>query len=127
MLDPGSVVRESEFAQVAATGSLGQRFQAGALRILAGQRLTAEQRADFTGQARGLMFAQRRTQLRIEQQFRSIAERSGLPPDDVVVDFVGELRDASAGLATPAAGAPAGTPAPTIVIEYDLSGNRITK
>lgn len=134
MLDPGSVVRESEFAQIAATGSFGDRLMAGAQRLLVGERLTDDQRADFLGRAQDLMMAQQRTQSRLEEQFRGIAARSKLPPEDVVVDFMGDLRDRFPSLAPGQAGATpgAGTAAtgssavPTIEIEYDLSGNRVT-
>ena len=92
MLDPGSVVRESEFATVAATGSFGQRLQAAAEQFLAGNRLTDEQRKDFAERAELLMTAQTRSQLMLEQQFRDIAQRAGINGEDVVVDFVGPLR-----------------------------------
>ena len=51
MLDPGSVVRESEFATAAATGSYGQRIQASVQRVLSGERLASKMRADFVGKA----------------------------------------------------------------------------
>ena len=93
MLDPGSVVRESEFAQVAATGSLGDRFVAGAQKLLVGERLSDAQRHDFVARAEDLMRNSARHQLRLEQQFSAIADKEGLGADLVVVDFLGPYRD----------------------------------
>jgi len=55
MLDPGSVVRESEFATAAASGSLGDRFIAVGTKILKGERLAPAQRADFMNRA-GMLY-----------------------------------------------------------------------
>ncbi len=121
MLDPGSVVRESEFAQVAATGSFGQRMQAAAERFLRGERLTDEQREDFRERSELLMRAQARSQLNLEQQFRAIAQRAGINPDDVVVDFVGPYRAAFPGAAEVRQGEPAAAPRPRFKV--DLQGN----
>lgn len=92
MLDPGSVVRESEFAQIASTGSFGERLQAAAQKYLSGERLTVEQRSDFTSRAESLMRQQLDSQLQLEDEFRGIAERSELRTANVVVDFVGPYR-----------------------------------
>lgn len=86
ILDPGSVVRETEFATAAKTGSLPQQIQAAATRVVNGQRLTEQQRADFVGRAKALYDAtQGRHSTRVKQ-FSSMASRSGLPSDLVVVD-----------------------------------------
>lgn len=92
MLDPQSVVRESEFAQAAATGSFGERIQAGVERILTGKRLAPEMRADFVSQAEGLFKRALSQQTQLEQVYSSVAARSGLDPTRVVVDYVGDLR-----------------------------------
>ena len=96
MLDPASVVRESEFAQAAATGSLGQRFVAVGARLFEGKRLSDDIRADFANQAELLMEMQLKTQLQLEAQFRDLATRAGINPDDVVIDFVGPFRPGGA-------------------------------
>src|SRR5690606_15297239 len=51
VLDPGSVVRESEFATAAASGSFGDRIQAATDQIISGKRLSPEQRLDFLQRA----------------------------------------------------------------------------
>ena len=85
MLDPGSVVRESEFANAAATGSFGERFQAAGERIVSGRRLSEEMRADFVSRSKQLMEAQNGSFENIATQFRGIAERRSLNPDNIVV------------------------------------------
>jgi hypothetical protein len=87
MLDPGSVVRESEFATAARNGSLGTQMQAQVERLLSGQRLTDEQRKDILGQADRILKAQRRTYDQHRSQYRGLAERYKLDPDAVTPDF----------------------------------------
>lgn len=87
LLDPGSVVRESEFALAATAGSYGERIKAEASRIMAGERLSDAMRADYKGRADDLFTAQKNSYNQIKKQYRTIAERSGLNPDDVTVDF----------------------------------------
>lgn len=54
MLDPGSVVRESEFATAQNTGSIGQRFIAMFNRAKLGMRLSAPQRKELMQSTMGL-------------------------------------------------------------------------
>ncbi|MBU6188412.1 MAG: hypothetical protein KGR68_03765 [Betaproteobacteria bacterium] len=89
LLDPNSVVRESEFATAARTGSLDQRVGAAVLRVLNGERLTVEQRADFVRQADLIAEAQRRSYTRLRDQYSGIARRAGIPVDQVIVDHEG--------------------------------------
>ena len=124
MLDPGSVVRESEFAQAAATGSFGQRLQAAGVRLLEGKRLSADQREDFVEVSEMLMRVQLRTQFDLEEQFRSLAIRAGINPDDVVIDFVGPFRSGVSG-APPASVGEVSAEPPTPRVRYDLNGERI--
>lgn len=137
MLDPGSVVRESEFAQVAATGSWGERLQGAAIRFLSGERLTEEQRTDFLARSEDLMRAAGTSQLHLEEQFRGVAEREGVAADQVVIDFLGPYRDRvavkpAAGKAAPQAGPKPGEAAAAGKggegkrrIRIDLEGNVI--
>lgn len=124
MLDPGSVVRESEFAQAASTGSFGQRFVAVGARLLEGKRLSDDIRAGFADQAELLMVVQLRTQLQLEATFRDLAQRAGFNSADVVLDFVGEFRSMFPGAAPASTGQAA--PRRTMPrLRFDLSGNRI--
>jgi hypothetical protein len=87
LLDPTSVVRESEFAMAAASGSFGERVQGAAQRILTGERLPDSLRNSFLAEAQNLYTNNRRTYDRIVEQYRGIAERYGLPVEQVLPDF----------------------------------------
>jgi hypothetical protein len=87
MLDPTSVVRESEFAAAAAAGSYGERIQGAAQRILSGARLPDSLRQAFIDEARNLFDNQRRGYDRIGETFRGMATRNGLNPEDIVLPF----------------------------------------
>jgi hypothetical protein len=87
MLDPGSVVRESEFATAAATGSYGERMKAAVLKIWAGERLSPSMRKDFVEKASVLMEGMQKQHTKREENYRNIAEKNMLPVDEVVVDI----------------------------------------
>lgn len=122
ILDPGSVVREGEFATAQNAANWSGRMRSLYNAVVEGTRLTEEQRADFLGRAEDLMRAQTASQRRLEDQFRGIAERSGVNPDDVVVDFIG--KDGDGGPAAEQAGATPSAAQPRR-IAYDLQGNPI--
>ena len=88
MLDPGSVVRESEFAQAAATGSLGQRFVAVGTKLREGKRLTPEQRADFYDSAKKLFDEANRQHETLKGQYMTLADQTGLNHENIVTDFL---------------------------------------
>lgn len=85
--DPGSVVRESEFATAQNATSLVGRLGAGAQRVVNGERMLPEQRQDFIDTANRLFQSQKRNQKALEQQFSGIAQRAGIDPQDVIIDF----------------------------------------
>lgn len=87
MLDPGSVVRESEFATAAASGSYGQRIQAGVNRVLSGQRLAPEMREDFLSKSGELLKGMQEQHRKRENSYKGIAGKNNLPVDEVVVDI----------------------------------------
>ena len=87
MLDPGSVVREAEFATAAQSGSFGDVIKAQVERIMSGQRLAPNMRADFVFQAEGLMKKQERQFQAIQNQYKGIAERSGVDTSNVILDM----------------------------------------
>jgi hypothetical protein len=132
ILDPNSVVRESEFATAQASSAWLQEQEeigvtvprpvASAIRQIAtGKRLSDAQRADFVEQARNMLNAQTKTQLQLETQYRDLAERQGVDPRNVVVDFLGPLREEDT--AQGGQGQPTGTPSFTI----DLMGRTVNK
>lgn len=100
ILDPGSTVREGEFANAQNSAGVPDRVRAFYNNTMRGERLTEGQRADFMGQAGALYNTQKESQDALEGTFRGLAERSGLRPENVVVDFQGDLRDFSPEPAT---------------------------
>jgi hypothetical protein len=87
VLDPGSVVREGEFANAQNTGSVPQRIWAQYNKVLRGERLTTTQRADFMFQATNVA-RQRSDKLQnVIDWYREVAERRGLNPDDIAYDY----------------------------------------
>ena len=102
ILDPGSVVRESEFANAEITGPLLAKFfnvpvPAGIVRarekLLRGGRLAPEQRNDFVSRARKLFAAGEKQQEKTTRNFVDLATRNGIDPANVIVD-VGLAQDA---------------------------------
>lgn len=103
LLDPGSVVRESEFATAAASGSFGEQVQGAVQRVLSGQRLPPTLRAAFKNEATNIYGAQRKGFENISKTYGDLAGKYGIPVDQVVYDY-------SAGGAAPvpqSSGAPA--------------------
>lgn len=101
LLDPGSVVRESEFATAAASGSFGERMQGLVGRVLSGERLPDSLRSDFLAEADKIHTIQRQGYDRVASQYGEIADRSGIKRGDVLVDYGAP----SAPVATPSAAA----------------------
>lgn len=86
ILDPGSTVRETEFANAENAGSIPQRIWAQFNKVQSGERLSPEQRKDFVGRAGKLFGAARAQHAKRETQYRALAKRSKVDPDLVVFD-----------------------------------------
>lgn len=78
ILDPGSTVREGEFANAAAAGSYGERIQAAAQKIVNGERLSDEMRRDFVSRAAGLFEGQENIYNKSSSEFKRLAKDAGL-------------------------------------------------
>lgn len=87
LLDPGSTVREGEYATAQNAGSVPQRIRAQYNAVVDGTKLDETMRADFLKQSKGLFGAQERAQKKLSEQFRKTAKASGIDPENVVVDF----------------------------------------
>lgn len=87
MLDPNSVVREQEFANAQNAAGVPDRIRNVYNRILAGERLNPNQRKDFISQAEKLHTSSRKQYEAVRSQFGSIAKKSGLRPDQIMVDY----------------------------------------
>lgn len=118
MLDPGSTVRESEFANAQNAAGIPDRIRNIWNRAKSGERLADGQRDDFVSQAEGLMRAQRGKQLELETQYKGIAERGGINPADVVIDYQGPYRKGGGGSSASGGGG-------QTRVEYDLQGKPI--
>lgn len=115
-IDPGSTVREGEFATAEEAGGVPDRIVTLYNRLVTGERLSPEQRADFAEQAELQFSIYERAQLRHEEQYRNIAISQGMEPDRVVVNFRG------AGQPGDVTGAQQGGAGEPIVLDYDLQG-----
>lgn len=78
LLDPGSVVRESELMMAMQASGALDRFTNTADRILKGHKLTPEQRKDFYSAGEALFNASRDRYAQTVEQYSSIAKQYGL-------------------------------------------------
>jgi len=89
LIDPGSVVRENEFATAQNAAGVPERIRSTYNRLVSGERLTPEQRADFVGQAEKLYGAALEAQKGIDDLYTGIANRSGVDPANVITRWTG--------------------------------------
>ena len=87
ILDPGSVVREGEFATAQNAAGVPDRVMNLYNRMLSGERLNPTQRQDFVAQAHGLFDRQEQQYQAVQNQYRGISERSGLDPRNTILDY----------------------------------------
>ena len=87
VLDPGSTVREGEFANAQNAGSIDDRVRSLYNQIIAGTRLSEDQRGDFVNRAGRLYGNAEQGYLKTENFYRGVAERAGLNPDEVMPSY----------------------------------------
>ncbi len=86
LLDPGSTVREGEYATARDTGNVSQRVRAIYNKMVMGTTLTPEQRADFVDRSVRL-YKKAETQFgKVTDQYSKLAEEQGLPIDQIIID-----------------------------------------
>lgn len=90
MLDPGSVVRESEFRTAASVGSYGEQVQQWLQKASSGEGLTPNQRKWFKDRAGILYYEQRRKHTKLRGEYKRIAKEYGVKPERVIVDYYGD-------------------------------------
>lgn len=83
MLEPSSVVQETEFAIAANAGGLLGRLQAIATKVENGQFLSPEQRADFERLAGQYLSAAQQQEGPVRESYQAIIENYGLNPVNV--------------------------------------------
>jgi hypothetical protein len=84
VLDPGSTVREGEFATAQNAGGVDQRAVALYNRVLKGERLSPEQRADFVDRSGRLYKGAVGNQEEIEKDYEAKAKGAGVRPEQVI-------------------------------------------
>lgn len=85
VLDPGSTVREGEFATAQNAGGISDRVMAMYNKALKGERLSDNIRADFVNRSDRLYKTAVTNQEKTEDKFSGIAKRAGVNPDNVVI------------------------------------------
>lgn len=85
-LDPGSTVREGEFATAQQAGSVPSRIIAQYNKVLEGERLAPEQRADFVKKAGQLWQGQKELETKRRAKYEKLATRASVDPLDVIGD-----------------------------------------
>jgi hypothetical protein len=87
LLDPGSVVRESElYIAMDATGVLDKATNYYS-RLSRGEKLTPSQREDFRNIATQLYKAAENTKLNYDKQYEEIAKNNNLDPSKIIVNY----------------------------------------
>ena len=86
MLDPGSVVREGEFATAQNAGGVDARVRARYNQALEGKLLSEEQRADFLASAGRVLVPYRDQFETFKQRYSTLAQSQGVKPSDVVIN-----------------------------------------
>lgn len=86
MLDPGSVVREGEYALVGRAQGLTGRALVALQRIDSGEALTPELRADLRETAQRVLEGRRSRYDALVNQYRGYAEEDGFDPNRIVPD-----------------------------------------
>ena len=87
MLDPDSVVRESEFATAANSAGVPERIRATWNRVSSGERLSQKTRLDFMSRSQKLYDRQLKTQRRLDGRYSKLSRNFGVPSNLVVQDF----------------------------------------
>lgn len=87
LLDPGSTVREGEFATAQNAGGVPERIIAQYNRLVSGERLAPETRRQFLDQAQGLYEQASRDYQRTKTHYGELAKRYGADPANVTAEF----------------------------------------
>jgi hypothetical protein len=104
MVDPGSTVREGEFATAANAGGIPDRIVGWYNRALRGEKLPPDIRVQFKAEAKKLLEAQASRYEESAKPYRRLAEQAGVNPSDVILDLgLQGLLGADQSPATPAA------------------------
>lgn len=87
ILDPTSSVKEGEYASAKNAASVPEQVRNAYNNAMAGTLLSDKQREDFRARADEIKDAQLEVQERLGGQYSTLAKRSGVAPEDVVLSF----------------------------------------
>lgn len=96
MLDPGSTVREGEFANAQNSGGVPAMVVAKYNQIISGERLDDTIREDFLDRSASLYNAQYGEARKTADQYRKLAEKAGVDADSVIATLDGRGRTGTA-------------------------------
>lgn len=103
MLDPGSVVREGEFATASNAAGVPTRVMNTYNKILSGEQLSESQRKDFTRQARELYLAAEKREKEVRGGLTKVADSYKLNKENI---FSGKIEEPDTSPPKPVAGGP---------------------
>ena len=86
MLDPGSVVREGEFATAQNAGGVDARTRALYNSLISGERLSETQRRDFVDSAGRVLAPYRDSFMTTKLRYEQLATQNGLQPGQVIIN-----------------------------------------
>ena len=115
MLDPGSVVREGEFATAQNAAGVPERIQNIYNQVVSGQRLSPSQRQSFKGQAGKLYSTAQTQEAQVRQGIERIAKGYGLNTANIFytpTEVAPTAPGAAPGAPAPSPGAPISVTAP---------------
>ena len=87
VLDPGSTVREGEYANAQNAAGIPDRIRAQYNKIQSGEILTPSQRSDFLSRAQRLYKSAEEGYTKTYNQYKAIAQRQGIPVENALIDF----------------------------------------
>lgn len=90
ILDPGSTVREGEFATAQNSAGIPDRIRGKYNQVVNGEKLAAGTRDDFVNTANRMFEGQTDRQRQLENSFTALATSQDMKPGDVIIDFIGE-------------------------------------
>lgn len=100
MLDPGSVVREGEFATAENAGGVGEKIRNLYNKAIDGTRLTPKVRADYLSVAKRLNNESMVKFNKLKRRYKGISERAGLNPENTVTIEDPEIPNGASGAAS---------------------------
>lgn len=87
LLDPGSTVREGEFATAQNSGSVPQRVAAMYNKVASGKRLSIDQRNDFLDRAKRIYLSAESQYSKTRKEFTTLAIANQLDPNSLIRDL----------------------------------------